>query len=76
MYHCKYTAQSILCSTICMQMVSLYKDPTGKDVLSKTIQSGDDKSEVGQLRGRVRQLERRLTEVCDCISKPLVIAYI
>jgi len=51
-----------------MQMVGLYKDPTGKDVFSKTVPSDDHQSaDVGELRVRVKRLEKRLTEVCDYI---------
>jgi len=49
-------------------MVGLYKDPTGKDVFSKTVPSDDHQSaDVGELRVRVKRLEKRLTEVCDYI---------
>jgi len=47
-----------------MQMVGLYKDPTGKDVFSKTVPSDDHQSaDVGELRVRVKRLEKRLTEI-------------
>ena len=54
---------------ISMQMVSLYKDPEGNNVFSKTTPSDDPISDHGQadvqhLRVRVLELEKRLSEVC------------
>ena len=46
-----------------MQMVNLYKDPEGNKVFAKTAPSDDPLSDLN-LRERVLELEKRLTEVC------------
>ena len=46
----------------CMQMISLYKDPTGKNVFSEPRPCID--TNVKCLQERVVQLEKQLTEVC------------
>jgi len=47
-------------------MVSLYKDPAGKDVFSNTSPTHNVsiQSDAQHLRNRVQQLEKQLSEVC------------
>ena len=63
-----YLSASITALINSMQMVSLYKDPEGNDVFSKTTPSDDptsDQADVQHLRVRVLELEKRLSEVCS-----------
>ena len=55
-------------------MISLYQDPAGKDVFSKTAPSENNEDyvrssvsgDVEILRLKVLELERRLSQVCVC----------
>jgi len=50
-----------------MQMISLYKDPAGKDVFSNTVpthRTVSIQSDTQHLQDRVQQLEKQLTQVC------------
>jgi len=49
-------------TVFCMQMISLYKDPTGKNVFPEPRPSNN--TDVKRLQERVVQLEKLLTEVC------------
>jgi len=57
-------------------MVSLYKDPEGKEVFSKTVPSDDilsDQTDMQLLRVRVLELEMRLSEVCCMLTSSYVV---